>query len=758
MRRRGQLTIQRFSQVKDGTELTTSTTDHVLEKQAAVVKLATITSQDAAVLVVQEDGTVTVCEESSNGVAARLLLVDDSSSVRILSAQCLTTSEARTSVLKSRQDLASGLSDDTIIIVAAYTKQGSVDLHVGVWSLRPHAGLSDNETALTPILSHNMGQQHLHGSPKKSAIHLVGQSNLEIHATNTVMSFDITTIVPQKRSERKHLVPDQISNLELSGEITLYLTANEVLACNRSFGSVLATADLGKSGLKRKRDNEGAARISLVAYFSQMKRVLASNGSQLLSIDLHSTDKLHDPLRRGSTLAGNILRGTDKRSSRRPPLEHKYFTGKIRQPVAVQNWSLISKELDTLAEKNDATGFEEAFKKTFDLKKSRDLDSSKMPEDKVDYLLSKIFVLNQASTGTSSGLNFALLPQDLVRWCINAGFLEEYRVTQALRVSHNSIRPGTIFRALLGAGLPLVEHYIQRSPFLQPDALSQITNILTHKRLDELQVAAQNTITDDNNVMEDLAIPHSSGDDSITSWPVTQCLSSALRRWSYTAQSTISAGLRVWDRTSILGLIQFLRQQMFLGGYSRVLGQHDYPSPPPSVHEGDDDNMDATARLPLGSIVVLLNGCIDAIGPTGILGTDDHEDFIQKMVPQLLSEISNACQAVEDSTFLQGLVRETLRYAESVEIQPFEVRSKVERKIKNGDMRKGEIVTLYAEPETPDGGEIAGSALPLSMKAEEDIDKYKARKGGQAHRRSAREIGMLKDRLKSPYSFERLVL
>jgi len=273
-------------------------------------------------------------------------------------------------------------------------------------------------------------------------------------------------------------------------------------------------------------------------------------------------------------------------------------------------------------------------------------------------------------------------------------------------------------------------------------------------------------LTDSAKIQMDSAAPvqqlvfGSRPDEMSRNTPTSTCLVHTLKRLALTGSAIVSEQLRnsSFGQRQILALIQFLRQQLFLGGYSRLAEMRSYPSPPASNTGEEGENDPAShQRISLQEIVTLLNGCIDALGPVGILGSAEEGAFIEKMVPELLSEVTSASQAVEDSTFLQGILRETLRYAESVERQPFEVRSKVENKDVSA-MRTGQIVTLYSEPDSADPGLFSRSALPLSLKAEEDIDKFKIRKGGQSQRRSTREIGMLKDRLKSPYSFERLVL
>lgn len=771
MQRRGQTSIQYYEQTKKTSETPISTKSHVLTSQAAIVKIEPASTAERDVLAIQEDGTLTAFSSDGAAIKHQCLLNDSQTPVKLMAVQCLSRAEAESSVLKSRQDLMSIVPEGAVFVAAAYQSRGAKDLHLGIWAFAIAAASAHPSTSLEPLVRHEVDQQKS-GSVKKASVEFTsGNKKLEISTTTSVTTFDITTIVPQMLSQRKHFVPDLLSSLDLNSDITFCLVSGKLQVYSKKFSALQASSSLNHATLKRKRDGDDTSRMTLVAYFSQMRRVLASNGNQLLAIDIYSRAGNLDPFKQGSLLIGNILRGNDTHEPANRSTPH--FTcsiGNVEREQQIKDWPIISKDLDVLAEQEDARGFDERFKTAFNLQKPKNLNSSKLPESKLNYLLSKIFASESTATdATSQPIKIVLLLPELLRWCISSGLLEISRISAALKLNQTVITSTAVAQAIMDVDPQheLLEYYVQHSPFIQPEVLTFIARHLVNRALRLSEVETQNLLTDSTRTDADNLAPaqhlllRSRPDGMSTSNPTFTCLAHVLRRLAFAGSAIVSERLRVssFRQSEILALIQFLRQQLFLGGYSRLGEMRNYPSPPASAAGEECDGDPAFQRqISLQGIVTLLDACIDALGPVGVLGSSAEEGaFIEKMVPELLTEVISASQAVEDSALLQGILRETLRYAESVERQPFEVRSKVENKATNS-VGKGQIVTLYSEPESAEPGSLSGSALPLSLKAEQDIEKFKVRKGGQMQRRSAREMGMLKDRLKSPYSFERLEL
>lgn len=698
------------------------------------MKLEFVETAGRPLVAVQEDGTLSLFASDTAKKVSSHRLTASEEQFKILTAYCLSVPAAQKSFLKSRSDLTAGLSANSIAVACVYEQSQKKELFFAIWVLSLDRTAQSTETIQCAV-SNRLGHAGVINGLKKSSIEIRGGNIIEIKNAAQIAMYDLTTITPQRLADVKQPLPDCVSDLDLTNSLYLCASSSKLQLWNRDFGSILASTDLSSSSLKRKRDTDGSKFLTFIAYFSQMRRALACVGNQILAVDIHTSDSVS--FKQSSLLIGNILRGVDKQTQLKPLQSEKQLSiGRVHTEDSVPNWPIVSKELDLLAEKNDTKSFEEIFKKTFNLHRAKDMNSSRIPDSKMNYLLAKMFAVVAVDGNVDQKhLKVMFLPQELVQWSISNGYVDNYKIDQVLDDKIISRRPDAILLALADADptLKLVEFYLKNSPFLDPEVLRLCIHVLMRKVLE----------TDESSRVE----PQASATNT--------CLLHALKRFALTGASVVSKQLRDFDRTIVLPIIQVLRQQMFLGGYGRLA--RSYPSPAPS--EDGKSNNPPHAQLDLASIVVLLNGCVDAIGPLGIFGTDDaYGSIMQRVVPELLSEVAAACQGVEDSTMLQGLVRETLRYSESVERQPFEVRQKNEIMSAGKGAIKGQIVTLYAEPEVDDGGIESGPALPLSLKAAEDLSGSRVRKGGQTVKRSAREMGLLKDRLKSAYSFERLIL
>jgi len=232
-----------------------------------------------------------------------------------------------------------------------------------------------------------------------------------------------------------------------------------------------------------------------------------------------------------------------------------------------------------------------------------------------------------------------------------------------------------------------------------------------------------------------------------------RALTLALDRFGASPPSTISANLQaLFNQTEVLALIQVLRQQLFQGGHTRS-----FQSLPPAESSANEP----ASTVQLDAVVRVLSGCVDAIGPLGFLGTVEHEDFIGNIVPDLATEITHTTQSLEDAAELQGILRETLRYEESIrKHQAVGTHVPSHPDGTKISQQPGTICTLYSETGQGQDSLQNGDALPLALKAVNIVSPIKVRKGGdgQTSRRSVREKSMLERRNKSQYSLERLVL
>lgn len=708
----------------------------------------------------QEDGSITCMPPDGTISGLRFKLASDSTSIKILAVQSLSLKEARSSVLRGRADVSSVLADSHAIVAAVYQKTHespavSREVFLGIWSLTPNKTAEDI-SHLTPLIVHNLS--HAIGAKldlKNTARFKSAGAKLEIQIGASATIFDLSAVYPRKLQECEPITPDQVSSIELSHDIRLSYAPGRLQLYNSRYRSLLASTHVQNISLKRRRDGSNFSGLRFVAYFSQLKRVLACSGSQLLAIDIHSDASTKHPFKQGSLLIGNILRGQNAK-----PEAPQAGGNHVDDP----DWRSLLSQLCPQGSSQDPADFEGKLKEHYHMERWEDL--KKLKPVQRDFIISQIFEISTGTEPDKVKLKLALLPIQLLKWFIKCGFLDDYRVLKALGADVAILNHGVVAESLFRAdeSLDLLKEYVLHAPYLETSGLTLIIKLLIDRALKtpEAESTMQIHVDSGNSADEENLsnnIIHDPTERQFQSTPSMTCLLYALRRLSTLESSAVSSQMRAsFEQSEILALIQLLRQQLFLGGYTRFVETRNYPSPPVSIADGEEDaTRSEEPAIALQGIVSLLNGCVDSLGMVGILGSNENRGFIENVVPELNSEIESATKAIEESAYLQGLLRETLRYAESVEKQPFEVRSKVERA---SDIRskKGAIVTLYAESDSQESRPQLQTSLPLSLKAEEDVSKQKIRKGGQVQLRSAREMGMLRDRLKAPYSFERLVL
>lgn len=753
--RKGRTAIHYYEQVKTGSSTKSASSTYALKNEASpIIKIENIGAHERRIVVAQDAGSIT-CLSSEGGSEHRCYqLGQGSATLKFHAIQSMSLASARASVLKGRPDICVTLPSDSIVISAVFSDTQpdthTKELFFGVWVLFTTAS-SEHQSVTEPTTVYEL-QTSREAVPRLTH----GGSKLELRTPALISTFDLTTATPQKLYDLGPFAGEQFSSIDLTSDISLACGSGELRLYNLKFNSLLAATRLGTAPLKRKRDGSGPARMSFISYFSQLRRVVASSGSQLLAIDIHIDNAAPLPFKQSSLLVGNVMKGqgTDVNTS---------DAAAMAKSATNLNLKALSQDLEDSIRRQDAPRFERCLREAFDVNGWEDL--KRLDSQQRCFVISKMFDLPAAESQSSTGLGLKTLPAEFLKWCIKSGILDDRGVSKAL-CGNSDLPLGAVANALSQASedLGLLHEYITQSPHIRPAVLTWIIKSLIDRVLTMAPESKNDCNTTADTIMgldgnAGLLQPNHLHANSRASNPyATNCLLQALKRLATAGSGLVSEQLQSsLEQKEVLALIQFLRQQLFLGGYTRLAEVRSYPSPPPSHVDGEDTPPGVAPRITLDTIVTLLNGCVDSLGIVGVIASPEEQIFIERMIPELCSEIESATAAVEDSTYLQGLVRETLRYAESVERQPFQVRNKVERS-NDARSKKGRVTILYSEADVTERGSRMATALPLSLKAEEDLSKRKTRKGGQVEHRSVREMGMLKDRLQAPYTFERLVL
>jgi nucleotide-binding universal stress UspA family protein len=180
-----------------------------------------------------------------------------------------------------------------------------------------------------------------------------------------------------------------------------------------------------------------------------------------------------------------------------------------------------------------------------------------------------------------------------------------------------------------------------------------------------------------------------------------------------------------------------------------------------------------------------MTASVDAVGPSGWISAlpavdinGDSDSAIaaasreMELIADMKSEISAALAGVEEATYLKGILREYLRFADQVAtpaatagdaVAKIDDETPASSNLVRYEKLNGADLVVFGRPgEGEDGydGDAGGKMLPLSLKpATADVSRTKINKStGESKSRTSREIGYLRRKAVGKYSFERLLV
>lgn len=774
----------------------TSKSPELRNQQSHVLSVNVLLDSAEQVLVVQENGSLTIfSSDLDKMVLSGTLSVQKDSSIRIVASQHLSTAEAQKTVLRQRSDVLGEAYPQTSYLAVVYHKDsaGKSRVFYGLWPIEPSQEKAwVSHRTISPLFEHELA---LEGSAASAASakdkrfdfgHLA--SHLYFRCGEAFLTYDLTGLVPVLVSTLHTGLSGNCEMMAISPAFAICSDQDSLRLYDLKFQSIRVQLDTKKTNLKRKRtraapENQSGP-IEFVTYLTQSGRIIGKRFNQLLAIDISPGHESRKVLEHGSKLLHSIGHGVSAQDGTRG-------TAKNAQPLIIgtandfarpnADWQSLRKRLDDLAKAGDVAGFEDVF--TGDIRSQLlhspfpsetidDLPTNRflIPDIKVNYLISKIFRVDSGQSAPNSEvpgsgrLRVQLPTFRLIIWLSRLGLLCYTAVKRTMSAGHagyaDSLTVHSITLALLDAdpSRNLLVECLQTgfSPYVEEQ--TAIVQVLLQQALATVAEATQNPVAaeadSEDNAKQNMQIQTLSASNSESTWlpaELQQALIKALDRLGASSTSVISKNLRtLLDQREVLALIQFLRQQLFQGGHTRSLQSL------PSTDDSTSNN--TTAKL--DGIVKILSSCVDAIGPLGFVGVSENEDFIGNIVPDLATEITHATQSLEDATELQGILRETLRYEESLrKHQSAGGRVPVAGPEPASEQQPGTILTLYSEAtEGADPFQSRGG-LPLALRVDNVVSPLKIRKGdGQVSRRSVPQMKMLESRNKGQYLYERLVL
>ena len=711
-------------------------------------------------MVTQQDGTITIFTETLEEVASTKLTSHELDEARdIINARLLTASQAQKSILGARPDLHSELNDGMLVLIAVSDAPDAETLTKNItysaWAIqRPTTKPAHSKLVVRSLFEHSLSNIAPILEARESSIVSAKFNNkdtaLDLRLSNALLRFDLQTAWPRPVSIVTHALDEAIDTIPLSQSYLLAAFPHTLRLIDVNYSSLQSSA---QTSLKRKKSGQPSeTNIKFINYASGIGRVLALHGQRLVAIDIsvaHASQMGRLP---ASTLAENLGRGIAQIVPQVNKLQaiQTSIGGVPEQVPLPASWK---EPLQQLIDSNQITKFEDIIIQSFNLEPlSAGSNAKTIPDELLDYVLLTMFEYVELSTENllpSLSLRFA--SHRLLRILSTMGLLRTSSLRRVFRTTNQSNKQllghDAVIQALLIADPTLTLAQVYCASLNTPDANESacvLQTLIQHALLNnnaELQKLALPALTTDSTMEIDL----STGDTDVRlSDGLEIALVSSMDKFGSFGQAAISSSLKtIFSEEEVVCLVQLLRQQLFKAGHTST------PTPEVAV-------IGARTYVSLQAAIRILSACVDTFGPLDLINGGQGDDFVEMLVPDLFTEISLATQYIEEHTELLGILRETLRYAESQQTM-FPQKKSIDQL--NESQGKGEIVTLYAQ--RTDDEEINGlpGALPLSLRVEDAINPMRVRRGGgQVRQRSQREMLMLQNRQNGPYTFERLVL
>lgn len=725
--------------------------------------------------------------------------------------------DAKKALFKRRQDLAalalgdltsSGVDEPSVLLLVSHPtgseRVALKDVKVQMFSV-PSAvssgGALDESQRLRHLLTIDIpdvtGQETFDSNGLQWNFHS-GSAGLNLSFERGFINFDLSQYTPTVTSQF-------ILDTERFSSV-MRISPQSVIGAGES---LVALYDTQYQSIQRSIavDNvpptSGSAPTLFLGYFAKLGIAVATKGNTLLAFDLSTSQPPSGPSLkrpRDGLLIDAIGRGIGSSAAQWDAGSKKHRTESmatlgLTSPEQVERWNNFTAELDKFTQVKDTAGFDRAVQDYFGTGESKTLPTPGQfvhPETTL-FLLSKIFSIKETETNDklsaspSLRLTVNLWPKQTCDWLVRLSHLSLSNVEIALRRSFKprilpALPTGSFVQALIDADQSL-RNIIQsiRGPVLMnPDELAYALKYFLNMARSRSSVPAITDTTTENN-------------DNDNTPPLATLflgLNTTIQKLhANPAPATTSALRSALSRPELTSLIHHLRISLATGGFTSRFTEK------PPVPILTDQTRPA---LSLTTITDTLIAAVDAIGPSGWIaaagslslsadGNPTGEE--QSLIADIKSEVSAALAGVQEATYMKGVLREYLRFTETITtpkpnkqnttnnkstalIPTDDTTTATEddassslirhEKINGADLL---VYTAAGADGTGEDGYIDGDAganrmLPLSLKAASaDVGKTKVKQStGEVKNRSHREMGYLRRKAVGKYSFERLIV
>lgn len=638
--------------------------------------------------------------------------------------------------------------------------------------------------------------------PSTSTIHTQGATTFSIQVSagtlmqlqnNTLTTFDLTETGPKEQSTLSTSTAK--SFLRLSNTSVLVSSEDTLSVINPKYQSILATIDVRVSGdresLKRKRDIKketkalSGASHSLKTYFPKLGAAVAIIDSNLVGIQIEGQ---HD--RKGRARAAGLLIdsiGCSIPDQQRSKIGNSNVAKLDSATMSAYQPASLTSTTSDAAWANRTHGLEKAFaggaidrfdelmisilgpktKKTSMTKGQEADEAVKRKAHATDrrwviYALSKVFSFIDLGSGKPQ-LAISFYAPKSFAWLISTGYMTVTNIQTALK---STISPGELVNAIVEIN-PDMEFLLAliTNNYLDADelvcALFSVMESLEMRggndQTKQLQLTngdvsgdAEGTIEDQLDRLEqeaqrdlDFAEYQLGPGDGLRQQAISAALS---KLYSCPTNSIVKAFQSQLSSQDVVSVMVLLRMQLARGSWTSRHLDFD-----PSEPEANDEPVGPENAIIL--ISSLLCNCIDAVGAGGWLSGDTRlvngDPFdAQELVSGLKLEVSAALEALEEATYLKGIISEMVRYGQAVQ-------NAIPKEPKGG---KDTPAHKKHKPITIESTDPESRLLPLGLKVEGSVSRLRVGAGGEISVRSSRDIGTLKSQKVPKYSLERIVI
>ena len=382
-------------------------------------------------------------------------------------------------------------------------------------------------------------------------------------------------------------------------------------------------------------------------------------------------------------------------------------------------------------------------------------------------ILSTIFSMDEAHVSrvneiaaTPGTLKIRFLPRTICNWLVERALMTPGSIEQSLKRSRalsrtSALAPGCQVRAFADwdSSLELLSTLIASSTPLGVRELVHALAIASHESNAAVPVDSPYLVTNGEveSIDDDMQMQLTNKTKHESSSPPSpfsggkyshRIFTTVLKKLFLIPSLSIARALKTeMSTTQVRTLIDALRVEIARSGW---LSPYESKLEPSDIDPQNDHQICHIAHL--------LSCAIDSIGTGGwLLGTSMMDDFSDSAdtIAYMKAEISAAMEAIEEATYLKGMLGELLLCGKDA------LTAQVRSSRPVGDSK---LVAPSSTGPIRMASEELSSALPLGLRPAQTTSTTKIAAGGELRKRSKRDIGRQKSRAVGKYSFERIVI